>query len=90
MVERIKLGQEVKDRVTGFQGIVTSRTKFLNSCDRMAVQPKYNPEQGLKEPEVFDEPDLEIIGDGIYVAPEPKPKRNGGDPNFRPSRNLLR
>ena len=38
----INLGDEVKDRVTGFIGIAVSRTNYLNGCDRIDV---YEPAQ---------------------------------------------
>jgi len=34
----IGLGDYVRDRVTGFKGIVTGITYFLNGCVRVAVQ----------------------------------------------------
>ena len=82
----IELGQEVKDRVTGYQGIVVSVTNFLNGCRRLAVQRKFNPEKDEKTPdlEMFDEPDLILVGNGILPEPEPEPKH--GNPAFKPRR----
>lgn len=87
----IKLGQEVKDRVTGYQGIIVSVTDFLNGCRRMAIQRKYDPKKDEKttEPEMFDEPDLILVGNGILPEPEPKPERRApghGNPSFKPGR----
>ena len=94
MAEEIKLGHEVKDRVTGFQGIVVSVTHFLNGCIRMGVQRKYNPKKDEKttEPDIFDEPDLIFVSHGILPGPkpEPKPERRApghGNPGFRPTRS---
>lgn len=70
----IKLGQEVRDKVTGFKGIAVGKTEYLQGCNRISVQPKVNKEGGLVECESFDEPDLEVIGNGILPKPEPKPK----------------
>ena len=72
---RIKLGQEVKDRVTGFKGIVIGRTEYLHGCLRLLVQPPLHKDKGLPDGVSFDEPDLEIIGDGVYVPPKPKPEK---------------
>lgn len=76
--KKLELGMEVRDRVTGFQGIITSRTTYLNACDRLAISPRVDKEGKLPETEVFDEPDLIFVSNGIYVPPAPKPKRNGG------------
>jgi len=85
----IELGQEVKDRVTGYVGIAVSATKFLQGCDRYGVQQKFDPEKDSKiaDIEMFDEIDLEVIGCGILSPPpESTLARRGGNPNFRPMR----
>ena len=79
----VKLGQEVKDKVTGYQGIAVSCTEFLYGCRRIAVQAKLKKGEP-SQPEMFDEPQLNIIGNGIL--PEPIPKAPHGDPKFRPTR----
>lgn len=82
----VKLGQEVRDRITGYQGIVVSVTKFLNGCLRIGVQRKIlSGDEGVPEPQVFDDPDLEVKGPGINKPP-PGKKEEGGDRDFRPSR----
>jgi hypothetical protein len=35
----IDLGSTVRDKITGFKGIVTSRAVHMNGCDRYWVQP---------------------------------------------------
>lgn len=79
---KIKLGQEVEDVVTGFKGIATSRTIYMRGCDRYSVSPPAK-DGVLPEQEAFDEPDLRVVGDGVYVKPEEKP----GGPRFTPSRD---
>jgi len=39
-MDKVKLGQEVKDTITGFRGIAVTRTEFLQGCCRIEVQPK--------------------------------------------------
>lgn len=34
----IKLGDRVKDTITGFEGIVTAYTQWLHGCDRLSVE----------------------------------------------------
>jgi hypothetical protein len=43
----VKLGQHVKDRVSGFEGIAIGKTTYLNGCDRILVQPKVKPDGTL-------------------------------------------
>ena len=60
----IKLGDEVKDTVTGFKGIAVARHNYLQGCDRISVQPKIDKENKLPEDKSFDEPQLTIIKQG--------------------------
>lgn len=77
MSETIKLGCEVKDRVTGFKGIAVSKTSYLQGCDRIAVQPKWVEGEVPKVAD-FDEPDLTVVGDGILPPVKPTSRNRGG------------
>lgn len=71
----IKLGQEVKDIVSGFRGIAVCRSEFLNGCIRYTVQAKVTKKDGsMPDERWFDEKQLEVSGKGVYV----EPKRTGG------------
>lgn len=60
---KIKLGDKVKDSVTGFKGVAIGRTTWLYGCDRITVQPEgVNKEGKLYETQSFDEPQLILIG----------------------------
>lgn len=74
----IKLGQEVKDRVTGFRGIAVGRTTYLQGCNRILVQPKVDKEGKMLEGSAFDEPDIVVIGDGLLPKPEKFKEPPGG------------
>ena len=94
MTEEIKLGMEVKDKISGLQGIVTSVTEFLYGCKRLGVSPQALDEKGKPfEEAIIDEPQLNIIGNGIREEeplPEPiKKKRNYGDRNFIPTKHQI-
>lgn len=84
----IILGQEVKDRVTGFKGIAIGRTTYLQGCNRILVQPKVNKDGELIVGESFDEPDLQVIGVGVLVEPEPELKPRTGGPRPMATRAL--
>ncbi len=60
-MEKIKLGDEVKCRVTGFQGIVVSTSQWITGCDRVGVRAPMTKEGKLGEAYDFDEPVLELI-----------------------------
>ena len=71
----VKLGQEVRHTVTGFTGIAVSLTQFMQGCRRVEVQPRVDKEGKLPELACFDEPELEVIGCGVFVE---KAKKTGG------------
>lgn len=75
----VKLGDKVKDAITGFTGIVVSRTEFLYGCVRCAVQPTELKDGKCIEPEYFDEQRLgvseaKVGGPGDCAKPPSCPK----------------
>ena len=40
MNEKAELGDVVKDKISGFQGVVTGIHKYLNGCTRLSVSPQ--------------------------------------------------
>lgn len=71
----MKLGQKLKDKVSGVAGIAVSRTEFINGCVRFAIQPPMNKKDNTLPPELwFDEKQLTVVGDGIKM----ETKRTGG------------
>lgn len=57
----VKLGDLVKDSISGLQGVAVSEHNYLNGCTRITVQPKVDKEGKLPESCTFDEPQLLII-----------------------------
>jgi hypothetical protein len=55
-------GDEAKDVVTGFRGIIVARTMWLHGCDRLNIAPTKLSAEGLPIKEnLFDEDRVEII-----------------------------
>lgn len=62
---KYNLGDEVKDAISGFQGIVTARIDYITGCARYIVQPQTLGKEG--EPHkssTFDENTLELVQAG--------------------------
>ena len=81
----IELGQRVRDRITGFEGIATSRVEYLTGCVQYCVKPDKLDEKGkMIEGEYIDMGQLEILGAGISLSeekwgiPMPGKEVNGG------------
>lgn len=64
----LDLGDRVQDRLTGFQGIVISRTAWINGCARLGVQPRGLHEGKPLDSVVFDENQLELLEEKIYPS----------------------
>lgn len=58
---KFKLGEKVKDRVTGFKGTITSRIEYLNGCLQYCVEPKVGKEGKKMDYQYVDEGQLELI-----------------------------
>ena len=57
----INLGDEVKDKVSGFKGIATARHSYLDGCDRITIQPPIDKEKKHQDCHTFDEPQLTVV-----------------------------
>ena len=78
---KIELGDRVKDKVTGFKGIVTGITSWLNGCRRIGIQPEKLMTTGKPvEAEWFDEQQVLVIKKSAHSE---KQKRGGPMPDPR-------
>lgn len=85
----IKLGQKVRDVVTGFEGVAVCRISWLNGCQRISVQPKATREkkgdaQSIPDSKTFDEEELEVLDDQPLNLPGSKAlaaQTGGGRPD---------
>jgi hypothetical protein len=83
---RVPLGVLAKDRISGFTGVVESRTQYLTGCNRIAMrQQGVKPDGGLYELIGFDEPFVEVVDDKVVQPVVPRASDSGG-PQPLPSR----
>ena len=66
-----KLGNKVKDKVSGLVGIATSRVEYLNGCVQYCVRPPVNKAGELVDGEYFDEEQLSFVSKGVCVKSKP-------------------
>lgn len=71
----IRLGDLVRDKITGFKGIAVGRTEWLNGCVRYGIQPKEMKDSKPVESQWFDQEQIEIVKPQAYDV---KPKPTGG------------
>jgi len=74
----ITLGQKAKDKITGFEGILTARYQYITGCDCYVITSSYkNKEQKGGEAFSYDEGRIQILGKGIPIK-ELRAKEDGG------------
>lgn len=83
-MNKIELGDLVKDKITGFKGVAIGRTTWLFGCDRISVQPQgLKKEGGTYEVQSFDEPQLEVVKKA--KTKDKAENHKTGGPNREPS-----
>jgi hypothetical protein len=69
----MKLGDEVRDKITGYTGITIAHTNWLNGCSRWVVQSE-QLEKGLPvTADTIDEVQLIVVTPGKFFATPPGP-----------------
>lgn len=57
----LQLGDIVKDSISGFEGVFTCESKWLNGCTRITLTPKTMHEGKLVPHETFDIEQLVLV-----------------------------
>jgi len=76
-MSKIKLGVIAKDKITGFQGMVTGKSKWLTGCDQVCLKPSVNKEGKLQDGHWFDVGAVEYVSPGI-TAEDVRDDKPGG------------
>lgn len=59
---RVSLGDRVRDRISGAQGIAIARTEWLYGCVRITIKPEKLDKDGKERDSVtIDEPQCEVL-----------------------------
>jgi hypothetical protein len=83
----IKLGSLVKDNITGFEGVATSRVEYLNGCVHVQIQPKTVGKDGKPtESQYFDEQRVELVKENVFKASKSSSATSGGPASVMPPR----
>jgi len=80
---KFKLGNKVKDKVTGLKGIITGASAWITGCNAYGIAPGLDNNGKTLETEWVDEVRLEFVGPGLNIekeedptgGPQPIPKR---------------
>lgn len=81
------LGDRVKDKITGFTGIIIAKTSYLQGCDRVAVKSEALHEGKPIDSHHFDEMEVEVIDTEVVARVEYAPPMVAtGGPRLAPDR----
>ena len=71
----IELGDRVRDKITGFKGIVTGITQWLYGCTRIVILKEKVERDGKAQEMCIDEPQAELIQKAVVkrAVPESAP-----------------
>lgn len=67
-------GDVVRDKITGFKGVVIGRSQWLSNYNTYSVKPQTLKDGATLKSEGFDEPQLELV----EAATLPKHQSTGG------------
>lgn len=78
----IEMGDRVRCKISGFEGVVTGWSKYISGCDRAHVAPQdVDKEGGPGKAWMIDVPMLELLEKGVLpVTPETAPQSQRGGP----------
>ena len=77
-------GKKAKDKVTGFEGVITAKALYMYGCSQYLLTPKVDREGKKQVGEWFDEGRIEIFE--IEIEPESvRVKENGCETREYPS-----
>lgn len=62
-----KLGNRVRDIVTGFTGIATSKVEYINGCTQYGIKPPVDKDGKMPDTNYIDHAQLEFVDDGIVI-----------------------
>lgn len=57
----IKLGQKVRDQITGFTGVVTGRCEYISGCHQVLVVPPVDKDGKHVDSQWYDEQRCEVL-----------------------------
>lgn len=75
-MSQIELGQIARDKITGFEGVVSCISTYEHSCRRIALTARSLDKDGKIQELEFDEPQVDIVGTTpVMEAPSIAPPR---------------
>ena len=74
----VKLGDKVKDNISGLEGIVTGRSEYLYGCAHILVNPQQVKDGAPVAGTWLDEDRFTVIEEGVIPRPAAAEVKRGG------------
>ena len=75
---KFQLGDEVKDKLTGFTGIVECRCQWLHNCNTYGIKSRSLHKGAPIDRHFFDEPQLKLDKEAAKPAQKKSKEKPGG------------
>ena len=73
-----QIGAKLRDKVTGFEGVVIGRAEHISGCDTYGIQCQTLKDSVPQDAKWFDEPRLELVDANVLIVDE-RFDRTGAD-----------
>jgi len=60
-MKKIKIGDKVRDKITGFEGIANAKIEYMYGCTQFEVQPLVDEHGNYQKYQWIDEPQLSLV-----------------------------
>ena len=82
----MKLGDTIRDTITGCEGVLIARTEWIYGCIRLTIQPKALKDGVPLDSQTFDLPQMEPVLNSAGMPTVPPDADAPGGPRPSPSR----
>lgn len=76
---KLSIGSKVRDKITGFEGVVTGKASYITGCDQYLVQPPVKADGDFVEGKWCDDGRLTVIEENAVAAEDVTGDANGAD-----------
>lgn len=80
------LGKLAKDKITGFEGVITSKHNYITGCAQYGLQPKIDKDGKIPDKQYFDEGRIEFLPADQILPVDVKATENGCDFREHPNK----
>jgi hypothetical protein len=78
-MDHVNLGDLVKDRISGYEGVAIAKIQYLTGCDQVGIKPRgTKPDGGTFDTLYFDAPFVEVLEKDVVSPVVPRAPNAGG------------